>query len=594
MVAQTKQNLDILTVENTSVEGVHTLKTFSVDLRNNFDLNEKGGLLTQKPCVQISVEFNGKHVAVLFDDEVKLLNIKSLSEVVGNYPLEVSFRALFFSRTGKFLVVGRELKSGTDENILIFSVDCGINLVKKLSDKFFDTNSFTSVSFSHDDETLFLRTSSGVSFFETKSFTSSGQVKAHGVAYISQPLKNPDNLFLTFFKEKSGKPGYGDIVKEGKSLARKNFFNAQSAVAKWSNTDFVAALLKTETAEDKSGQSYYGQSQLTLFYSTFDGFESTGVTGGSGEGVKDFAWCTMAALEKPVFVFLSGSQPAFASLHNFKGQAIFRFGEVYANHCIFNPFGRFLALAGFGNLPGDIEFWDLSPLVRSKKSGENPLPRKLGKNKAQTPVDFGWSADGRLFLTASTYPRRRVDNSLQIFSYYGEKLQEKPYDTRLKLATAEWRKTDTKLLRELGFDRGVDSRCPTSFKDFAASTTKGKTSGKYIPPGLRNKAKPSVPSGGLKKTLGASVIGSNASSLSVGVKSKKKKPKKKQIPEPPEAPVSKYSESEKLIRKLTKTLKSIELLEKKQAEGQVLNEAQLEKLKKKSEIEKELSSLQTA
>ena len=57
-----------------------------------------------------------------------------------------------------------------------------------------------------------------------------------------------------------------------------------------------------------------------------------------------------------------------------------------------------LCLAGFGNLAGHVEFWDL----KQKK--------EISKFKAPDTTNFAWSADGEHILTATVSPRLRVGN----------------------------------------------------------------------------------------------------------------------------------------------------------------------------------------
>ncbi len=57
-----------------------------------------------------------------------------------------------------------------------------------------------------------------------------------------------------------------------------------------------------------------------------------------------------------------------------------------------------LVLAGFGNLHGNVEFWD----VQNKKLISNP--------KCADSTYFEWCPDGMHVVTATTAPRLRVGN----------------------------------------------------------------------------------------------------------------------------------------------------------------------------------------
>lgn len=57
-----------------------------------------------------------------------------------------------------------------------------------------------------------------------------------------------------------------------------------------------------------------------------------------------------------------------------------------------------VALAGFGNLPGNVEIWDIN-----KKE-------KLTNIKCPDTTYFEWNPNGMYFITATTAPRLRIGN----------------------------------------------------------------------------------------------------------------------------------------------------------------------------------------
>jgi len=62
--------------------------------------------------------------------------------------------------------------------------------------------------------------------------------------------------------------------------------------------------------------------------------------------------------------------------------------------------GNILCLAGFGNLQGKLEFWD----VKSQKL--------ISEVSAKDSTYFGWAPDGCHAITATLSPRMRVGNGL--------------------------------------------------------------------------------------------------------------------------------------------------------------------------------------
>lgn len=100
--------------------------------------------------------------------------------------------------------------------------------------------------------------------------------------------------------------------------------------------------------------------------------------------------------------------PAQVTLYDTKAQPIFQFGASHRNTIVWSPHGRFLCVAGFGNLAGEMDFYDILRL------------KKIGSNTSHCTTAFAWSPDSRYFLTSSLAPRMNVDNHLKIFRYNGD------------------------------------------------------------------------------------------------------------------------------------------------------------------------------
>jgi translation initiation factor 2A len=121
----------------------------------------------------------------------------------------------------------------------------------------------------------------------------------------------------------------------------------------------------THTEVDKSNKSYYGETGLYLL-SAAGNFDSRIVLGKSlfvvpkatiseedpfvdKEGpIHDFAWNP----NSKEFCVVYGFMPAKATLFDQRVKPIHEFGANPQNFVSWNPQGRLLALAGFGNLAG--------------------------------------------------------------------------------------------------------------------------------------------------------------------------------------------------------------------------------------------------
>lgn len=160
-----------------------------------------------------------------------------------------------------------------------------------------------------------------------------------------------------------------------KPVYTKNIDKAEEIKVKFSpvNHDF---LIELQTYFDHSGKSYYGEYGLYFFNS--NQLKMTRVKTYEGP-IHDFSWDPTGAR----FAAISGYMPAGAVLFNNKNEPVFEFGKLYKNLISWNPQGRFICLAGFGNLNGDVEIWDI------------PLTKKIGECKSSSASCCLWAPDGR-------------------------------------------------------------------------------------------------------------------------------------------------------------------------------------------------------
>lgn len=96
---------------------------------------------------------------------------------------------------------------------------------------------------------------------------------------------------------------------------------------------------------DPTGKSYYGEYGLYFFNSKDKKMNQVKTYEGP---LHDFNWDPIG--EK--FAVISGFMPAGAVLFNNKNEPVYEFGKMHKNTVAWNPQGRFLCLAGFGNLNG--------------------------------------------------------------------------------------------------------------------------------------------------------------------------------------------------------------------------------------------------
>ena len=56
--------------------------------------------------------------------------------------------------------------------------------------------------------------------------------------------------------------------------------------------------------------------------------------------------------------------PSHTTMYNQKGEAIYQFGEAHRNTISWSPHGRFLCVSGFGNLAGEMDFYDTAKMKK--------------------------------------------------------------------------------------------------------------------------------------------------------------------------------------------------------------------------------------
>lgn len=190
-------------------------------------------------------------------------------------------------------------------------------------------------------------------------------------------------------------------------VANKSFFQADRVEIFW-NQKGTASLMLTSTDVDKTGASYYGKQGLHLI--TSKGDTSQVIVNKEGP-LYNAAWSPSSN----EFCVIYGFMPSKATLYNLKCDAVMEFGTGTFNAVYYNPFGNILLLAGFGNVQGNAELWD----INGKK--------KIKKMEIPDTTFLQWSPDGQHFVTATTAPRLKVSNGYKIWHYSGALLHEKPW-----------------------------------------------------------------------------------------------------------------------------------------------------------------------
>lgn len=404
------------------------------------------------------------------------------------------------------------------------------------------------------------------------------------------------------------------------SLFSKSLFQAEEMTVYWSPKG-DAALLSLQTNVDTSGQSYYGSNFLYLMSPQHD--DTIAVPLPQEGPVLDVAWMPNPT-KPPCFAVAAGKMPSMTSLHDGSGKATFLFGNAHRNTIAWAPHGRFVCLAGFGNLAGGMTFWDKNKLKM--------IPPSQGVTASCT-VGYGWSPDSRLLVVSTTSPRMNVDNGIRVYRYNGEQVQKLPWDNNNYLPDRLLQASFLPALPSCYPDRPQsptlkEGATPSGPDALPTTMAAPKPAGRYVPPSARGKPvggrvgsslaermqaekesqmkgaqkvveKPKIVMGATGKVVvGLAPTAAQGKSKSALRREKTKQKKeeedaRKALEEKVAVEVAAASvepvDPEKRARKINKTLKQIEDLKEKDAS--TLNEDQQKKIDSEKELRDELAKL---
>lgn len=410
-------------------------------------------------------------------------------------------------------------------------------------------------------------------------------------------------------------------------LSQKTFFKADKIQIKW-NKAGSALLFMTSTDHDKTGKSYYGETNLYLMSVRGD-FDCR--VGLDKEGpIHDFEWNP----NSKEFIVIYGYMPAKATLFSHRVNVIAELGTQPRNFVAFNPQGRLFCIAGFGNLSGTVDIWDR----------ENLSKGKVFSMDASNSSVCQWSPDGHFLLTATLSPRLRVENGVKIWHCTGELVHVDMID---ELYQAGWRPgSNAGLVAFPAQIPAAPAPSPAAASYLATKAATKRPTGTYRPPGARGQNTPDIykrideggsgastpdlsrsgsqhngsyqaPGSGNRKRAVPGAAGSarntNAGGNAANNKDGKKKGAKQQngknagvsaasVEEPAASPAvagaaevggnASAANLEKRVRNLNKKLKAIEELKLRQAGGEKLEAMQLAKIAAEDEVRKELATLE--
>lgn len=187
-------------------------------------------------------------------------------------------------------------------------------------------------------------------------------------------------------------------------LASKSFYKADDATLSWSSSaSAVCCLATTET-----GPGYYGTSQLHHLSTRGKAAGEAALVPLSKSGpTYDVQWQP----GKERFCVVHGYMPSNATIFTSpKLEAVFHYEGISKNTVLYSPGASgLLALCGFGNVSGKVSVY------------QTDKKEKICEFDSANTTQFDWAANGKHFVAATTTPRLRIDNRIDVLDYTGSR-----------------------------------------------------------------------------------------------------------------------------------------------------------------------------
>lgn len=247
-----------------------------------------------------------------------------------------------------------------------------------------------------------------------------------------------------------------------KPVSQRSLFKGDRVTLEWNSTGTCILVLAT-TDVDASNKSYYGEHNLHVLHAQTD--LTASVQFDKAGPIHDVQWNPSAKS----FAVVYGFMPASVTVFNLRAEVSHKFDNPGSrNTVLFSPHGRFLLVAGFGNLSGQMDIYDL------ERGYE-----KVSTIDGNIATVCKWAPDGQHILTATCSPRMTVDNRIRIWHVSGNVMYNEDIDD---LLAVHWRPRDPSLF-PLGNDWKTPPSAHPSAQAYLATVRKPVKTGVYRPPG---------------------------------------------------------------------------------------------------------------
>ncbi|KAL4884982.1 eukaryotic translation initiation factor eIF2A-domain-containing protein [Aspergillus karnatakaensis] len=418
----------------------------------------------------------GRYFAWASPEKVTIID-PSVGHAVSTIPAENVFE-LGFSPLGTYLITWqrptKDANGDAVKNLKVWQVvETGTGEENRIVGQYVQkSQTGWNIQYTSDEKLCARVVTNEVQFYQSDNLSKVwNKLRVEGVADFA--LSPSQNLSVAvFIPERKGQPAAVKVFavpQFGSPVSQKTFFKGDKVQLKW-NASGTSLIVLAQTDVDKTGKSYYGETTLYLLSSTGQ-FDSRVHLDREGP-IHDVSWSPTSK----EFGVVYGHIPAKTTIFNFRGVAKHSWPISPRNTISFSPHGRFVLVAGFGNLAGQMDIYDMEKNYN-----------KVTTIEAANSSVCQWSPDGQTILTATTSPRLRVDNGLRLWHVSGALLYNQDID---ELYDVSWRPQST-IQHPLGDPL---NSLPTPHASAVAylSTKKApvKAMGAYRPPGARGQSTP--------------------------------------------------------------------------------------------------------
>ncbi|RDW78200.1 hypothetical protein BP5796_06052 [Coleophoma crateriformis] len=311
-----------------------------------------------------------------------------------------------------------------------------------------------------------------VQFYESGNLSQVwNKLRAEGVADFAISPGNNHSVAV-FIPERKGQPAavkVFNVPQFNSAVSQKTFFKGDKVQLKWNQLGTTLIVL-AQTEVDKTGKSYYGETTLYVL-SANGGFDSR-ITLDKEGPIHDVSWSP----NSKEFGVVYGYMPAKTTIFNQRAVATHNFSLGPRNTILFSPTGRFVLVAGFGNLAGQMDIYDLEKDYK-----------KICTIEGGNPSVCEWSPDSKYILTATTSPRLRVDNGVRLWHVGGGIMYN---EDMVELYHVTWRPQQAESFPAGDPLHPVPTPHASALAYLGTVKTPSKPAGAYRPPGARGTSTP--------------------------------------------------------------------------------------------------------